>query len=227
MPETVEMSIVLPTHNCLQYLKMFLASMHKNSAVAHELVIVCDICTDGTQDWLAKNGYSFVELNDPHPPSAEACWVAWTYGFGLTTRDYICFANDDQIYGPYWDTKVSPYLKPDKVIGCQLIEPGTAGKPWRGIIEKNFGDNFLTFNHGEFEAFAAQLPSGTREHEGVDISTIWHRDRFKSYLPEGWSKLGPTVLDETQPYVRVLDAAVYHFSGRSRNLHGDSHLVVV
>lgn len=218
------LSIVLPTHNCLNYLKLFIKYYRQNTiGKEHELVIVCDYCTDGTQDWLKSMGLPFYDLTDPHPPSAEQAWKMYNYGFTKTTKPYVCFSNDDLIFCPKWDEYVQPYLSPDIVLGMTLVEPGTAGKPWRGIIEKNLGDNFLTFDYPAFLALAEQQPDTLVPHEGVDINTVWHRDRFDAYQ-NGWMDVGPTILDEAQPYYRATRAMCYHFSNRSRTFNGDRQL---
>ena len=217
-----KLSIVIPTHNCIHYLKMCLDSIKRNSVRDdHEIVICCDCCTDGTQEWLADNDYDFSEYNEPHAPSAEHALVMWHTGFRLALQPYVCFANDDQIFGPKWDEIITPYLAEDKVIGMQLIEPGTLGKPWRGLIEKSFGDTFKDVDIEAFEEFCGTLEPGTVEHEGVDISTVWHRDHYMKQ-EGGWPRC--TVIDETQPFVRVTNAGVYHFSNKSRTCGGDAHL---
>jgi len=218
------LSIVLPTHNCLNYLKLFMRYYRQNTVCKdHELVIVCDYCTDGTQDWLKAQGLPFYDLTEPHAPSAEQAWKMYNYGFTKTTKAYVLFSNDDLILCPGWDDIVHPYLCPDKVLGLQLIEPGVIAKPWRGIIVKNFGENFVTFDYDAFVKFAAEQPDALVPHEGVDINTVWHRDRMAAYSG-GWLEVGPTILDETQPYYRVTRAISYHFSNRSRNCRGDIHL---
>ena len=50
-------SIILPTYNNLEYLKLCLASIKKNSNFDHEIIIHINEGTDGTLDYLKEKNF--------------------------------------------------------------------------------------------------------------------------------------------------------------------------
>ena len=52
-------SIVIPTLNNFNYLKICLESLKKNSALNHEIIIHVNEGDDGTLDYVKKNNYIF------------------------------------------------------------------------------------------------------------------------------------------------------------------------
>ena len=52
-------SIIVPTFNNLDYLKLCLESIKKNSAFNHEIIIHINEGKDGTKSFLEKKNYKF------------------------------------------------------------------------------------------------------------------------------------------------------------------------
>ena len=48
-------SIIIPTYNNLEYLKLCLSSLEKNSKFKHEIIIHVNEGSDGTYDYVNKN----------------------------------------------------------------------------------------------------------------------------------------------------------------------------
>ena len=52
-------SIVIPTYNNLDYLKLCLKSLKKNSSFNHEIIIHINEGSDGTLDFIKNNNYKY------------------------------------------------------------------------------------------------------------------------------------------------------------------------
>ena len=59
-------SIIIPTFNNLDYLKLAIESIKKNSKLPNEIILHINEGTDGTLDFVKKNNYkfSYSEVND-------------------------------------------------------------------------------------------------------------------------------------------------------------------
>jgi len=92
-------SILIPTFNNIEYLKICIGSINKNSKFDHEIIVHVNIGNDGTIDYLKKNKilYTFTNYN------AGIC-----EGINLAsekdTKDYILYSHDDFYFCPDWDT---------------------------------------------------------------------------------------------------------------------------
>ena len=56
-------SIVIPTYNNLNYLKLCLKSLKKNSSFNHEIIIHINDGSDGTLDFVKTNNYKYTISN--------------------------------------------------------------------------------------------------------------------------------------------------------------------
>ena len=58
-------SVIIPSLNNLDYLKLCLDSIKKNSKFDHEIIVHVNIGDDGTKEFLNKNNikYTFTEYN--------------------------------------------------------------------------------------------------------------------------------------------------------------------
>ena len=53
-------SIIIPTFNNLEYLKLCLKSIEKNSKFKHEVIVYINEGKDGTRDYLSKKNYKTI-----------------------------------------------------------------------------------------------------------------------------------------------------------------------
>jgi len=68
-------SIVIPTWNNLDYLKLCIESLQKYSKFDHEILVHVNDGSDGTLDWLVSKGIKYDPLVKSHPKQAKACLV--------------------------------------------------------------------------------------------------------------------------------------------------------
>ena len=91
-------SIVIPTFNNLDYLKLCLKSIKKNSKYDHQIIPHVNIGDDGTKVFLDKINHEYTYTNY----NAGIC-----EGMNIASKkakfDYILYAHDDFYFCPEWD----------------------------------------------------------------------------------------------------------------------------
>ncbi len=91
-------SIIIPTFNNLNYLRLCINSIKKNSKFNHQIIPHVNIGNDGTQDYLKDLGYDFTYSKY----NAGIC-----EGMNTASKkakfDYILYAHDDFYFCPDWD----------------------------------------------------------------------------------------------------------------------------
>ncbi len=119
-------SILIPTWNNLEYLKCCVDSIRKNSRFEHQILVFANEGTDGTTEWLEKEGISFL-----HSKENGGVCIALNALFGLADADIICYVNDDMYLCPNWDV---PLVEEIEAIGhakfylsATMVEPVATG----------------------------------------------------------------------------------------------------
>ncbi len=92
-------SIIIPTWNNLEYLKLCLRSIQTHSRFQHQLIIHVNEGTDGTQEWLDQH----IEADVCHSQENVGVCHALNYARTLVKTDYILYLNDDMYTCPDWD----------------------------------------------------------------------------------------------------------------------------
>ncbi len=91
-------SIIIPTFNNLNFLKLCLASIKKNSSLNHEIIIHSNSNEDGTLDFIKENNFKYTHTN-----SNIGLCSAVNLAAKKVTTNYILYAHDDMYFLPEWD----------------------------------------------------------------------------------------------------------------------------
>ena len=91
-------SIILPTYNNLNYLKLCLKSIKQNSSFNHEIIIHINEGTDGTKSFLENTDHKITY-------SSKNLGVCMSFNEAVkkATKKYIVLAHDDMYFCPEWD----------------------------------------------------------------------------------------------------------------------------
>ncbi|MFN4082268.1 MAG: glycosyltransferase family 2 protein [Bacteroidia bacterium] len=144
-------SILIPSWNNLEYLKLCIESIHKNSLYKHQIIIHVNEGTDGTFDWIKQTNldYTYSKTN------AGVCYALNAMA-KLAKTNYILYLNDDMFVCKNWD---EPLVKAAKNSLNQLfyysgtmIEPNDSGNNCV-IANKNFGDSPKNFDEEALNYF--------------------------------------------------------------------------
>ena len=99
-------SIIIPTLNNINYLKLCIKSIRNNSNINHELIVHVNKGTDGTIEFLKNEKiiYTYTKYN------AGIC-EGVNLASKLSTSEYILYAHDDFYFCPGWDDVLVNELK--------------------------------------------------------------------------------------------------------------------
>jgi glycosyltransferase involved in cell wall biosynthesis len=91
-------SIIIPTWNNLDMLKLCIESIRKNSSFEHQIVLHINEGADGTQKWADTEGVAYTLS----PTNIGICHAV-NIAFDKANKDYIVYLNDDMYVLPEWD----------------------------------------------------------------------------------------------------------------------------
>lgn len=138
-------SIFIPTWNNLDYLKLCVESIQKNSTYFHQIIIHINDGSDGTLEWVRTEGIDFTYSKN----NIGVC-LAMNMMRAKVKTDYICFLNDDMYVLPKWDEVL--YHEIEKLqdnrffLSATTIQPHTKGA---SIILADYGDSIQTFKESQ------------------------------------------------------------------------------
>ena len=90
-------SIIIPSLNNLEYLKLCIHSIQKNSKYNHDIVVHSNIGSDGTLEYLRKNNIKHTHTNY----NSGICKAVNTGATQASTK-FIIYAHDDFYFLPGW-----------------------------------------------------------------------------------------------------------------------------
>ena len=135
-------SIVIPTYNNFEYLKLCIQSIKKNSTHNHELIFHINDGSDGSLEFIKKNGYKFT-YSDRNIGLCSSINQA----VKLASFNYILYSHDDMYFCPHWDKVL---LKEVKYINHEnFYLSGTMIEANSGHITHDFGDTVNNFKEDE------------------------------------------------------------------------------
>ena len=134
-------SILIPTFNNLEYLKLCIKSLKKNSYFNNQIICHVNIGEDGTVDFLKKNNieYSYTAYN-------SGICEGINKASKLTKYDYYLYAHDDFYFCPKWDYILFNEMK--KIGHNNFYLSGTMMN--QGQIKFDCGNTPSEFNENKF-----------------------------------------------------------------------------
>tara|TARA_Y100000590_G_scaffold236736_1_gene266476 strand:+ start:860 stop:1696 length:837 start_codon:yes stop_codon:yes gene_type:complete len=135
-------SIVIPTYNNLDYLKLCLKSLNINSKYDHEIIFHINDGSDGTREFIKNKGYKFTHSNT----NVGLC-SSINKAAKLSSFDYILYSHDDMYFCPDWDDVLIKEIKSLNHENFYLS--GTMIEANSGHIIYNFGETINNFRENE------------------------------------------------------------------------------
>ncbi|MFC2151874.1 glycosyltransferase family 2 protein [Bacteroidota bacterium] len=143
----LKFSIVIPTWNNLDYLKLLIKSIDHNSYFKHQIIVIINEGKDGTLKWIKS------EENIDYVYSEENIGICFGLNScrSLVKTDYIVYANDDMYFLPDWDLELFNEIESIGhkmfMLSCTMIEPYNTSNSC--VIVKNYGDTIENFNESK------------------------------------------------------------------------------
>ena len=132
-------SIIIPTFNNLQYLKLCLKSLKKNSNYEHDIIIFINEGNDGTLTYVKDNNLKFLHSNI----NKGVCF-AFNESAKIAKNKYLVLAHDDMYFCPKWDCVFFDELKKIKVE--DFFVSGTMVQNFKSYIYLDCGNSHINFN---------------------------------------------------------------------------------
>ena len=167
-------SIIIPTWNNLDYLKLVIKSIRKNSHYAHQIIVHINEGTDGTKEWINE------QKDIDYSISRENIGICYSLNFcrTLIKTDYILYMNDDMYVCPKWDLELENEIK--KIghnkffLSSTMIEPSGSNP---SVIVADFGKDISHFEEekllNDFAKFDKVDWSGATWPPNIIHKEIW------------------------------------------------------
>ena len=200
-------SILLPTFNNLEYLKICTESLKKNSKFNHQIIIHVNEGTDGSLDYVKRKGYEYTFSNQ-NIGMPKALNIASK----LSKFNYILISHDDFYFCPGWDTEFTDELK--KIDHKKFYLSGTM--VGAGQVEFNAGETIDDFNEKKLLENIENIKTfdfqGTTKCPGLIHKETWNH-------VGGWSEeFSPTGGDDTDFAMKLWRYDVRIFKGLGKCL---------
>jgi GT2 family glycosyltransferase len=135
-------SILIPTWNNLDLLKLCVRSIRENSAFTHQIIVHVNDGSDGSLEWVQSQ-----HLDYTHSPQNIGICLAVNEAAIHATQDYILYLNDDMYCCPGWDAALVAKLKELDtdlfILSGTMIEPVGTGNPC--VIVHDYGRDAADF----------------------------------------------------------------------------------
>ncbi len=147
--QTGKFSIIIPSWNNLEYLKLCLSGLRKNSTFKNQIIVAVNEGKDGSIEWLkAQKDIDFV-----HATTNQGVCYAVNACRPLVRTDYIVYMNDDMYTCPEWDKILFDEIQKqpgnDFFLSATLIEPIKNKNPNYVAIIKNYGQEVESFKEDD------------------------------------------------------------------------------
>lgn len=146
-------TIIIPTWNNLDFLRLCVRSIKENSSFDHQIIVHVNDGSDGSFDWVYKK-----HLEHTYTPQNVGVCYAVNEAAMLARHDYILHLNDDMYCCPGWDSALVDKLTPLKtdlfMLSGTMIEPVETGNPC--VIVRDYGKDVNRFAEKQL---LADLPS--------------------------------------------------------------------
>ena len=200
-------SILIPTYNNLEYLKICLDSLKKHSKYDHQIIIHINEGVDGSLEYIKENNYTYT-----YSKENIGMPKALNKSSKLAIYDYILISHDDFYFCPGWDTEFTDELK--KIDHKKFYLSGTM--VGAGQVKFDAGETIDVFNEKKLLENIENIKTfnfqGTTKCPGLIHKDTWDH-------VGGWSEeFSPTGGDDTDFAMKLWRYDVRIFKGLGKCL---------
>jgi len=237
-------TFTLSTFNTLNYLKLAIESVRKNSYYKHApFVIHAENCTDGTDEWLLENKDKYnLEIYIEKNEVPRGIGGGMNFCASKVKTKYIGFLSSDFWMSPNWDEELVNLCEAstnDKIWTFSYrVEPDIFNDPISrpGVIKVStdtFGEYHQTFNSEAFDTWSTEfselndvtynIPMGV---SGVISKYAW------DYIGGNDDRFAPMYWEDADLFIRMINegyefkltskSMLYHFASRTSRFPDDN-----
>lgn len=214
-------SILIPTWNNLEFVKLCVEGIRKNSTYSHQIILHINDGSDGTLLWTKGSNIDYTHTQE----NVGVC-KAVNMASQKIKQDYVVFMNDDMYCLPGWDKHLADEIREAGtdlfMFSSTMIEPYNTGN--RCVVVADYGrdansfreqellDNFTTIKRGDW--------SGATWPPSVVHRKWWEKvGGYSEEFSPGMSSDDDFAMKLWQAgcrlYKGVGDSLVYHFVSKS------------
>ena len=210
-------SIIIPTFNNINYLKLCIDSLKKNSIYDHEFIFHVNEGIDGSLEYVKRSTHKYT-----YSPINEGVCVAFNKAVKQATKKYILLAHDDMYFCPKWDYFLSEEIK--KTSNEDFFLSGTMVQPFASYINLDCGKTYEDFNENKLLTELSKINfndfQGTHWQPSLIPLKTWNKvNGFSEEFSPGLGSDPDFNMKLWKIGVRLFkglgDVRVYHFSSVS------------
>jgi heptosyltransferase-3 len=209
-------SVVIPTWNNLDFLKLCVDSLRKYSQSGHEIIIHINDGSDGTLEWVKAQGIKY-----SHTRKNIGICLSVNHLVAQASHDWVLYMNDDMVACPGWDTAFAKAIESTDtdlaLYFSTMIQADNGRNP--NIIKQDFGSTPKNFDESRF--LQEYLSEARGDVEGGESQpTLFHRKWWA--IVGGYSlEFSPGMSSDDDLLMKFWIAGCRHFRivGSSRFYH--------
>jgi glycosyltransferase involved in cell wall biosynthesis len=207
-------SVLIPTWNNLEFLKICISSILKNSYFKVQIIVIVNEGTDGTTEWIKSQE----EIDYVHSKKNIGICYGLNIARSLIKSEYIVYVNDDMYVLPDWDLELHKEIEilgsKNFMLSGTMIEPTETGNSC--VIVKDYGQSALNFKEElllkEYKGLFRDDWSGSMLPPHIVHIDLWD-------LVGGMSiEFSPGILSDSDLSRKLFEAGVRLFKGKGSSL---------
>ena len=147
-----KITFVIPSRNNLEFLQLAYQSI-RNLETQHEILVLNDASTDGTQEWMESLGDEDLIIH--HNPGPDRIGIVGMFdkGIEMAKTDIIMAFHSDMVAAPDLDKHILKHLEKGTVVSATRVEPPLhPDGPEKMLVD--FGIEVEDFNIDKFNNWA-------------------------------------------------------------------------
>ena len=221
-------TFVLPSRNNLEFLELAYKSI-RNLDTDHEVLILNDASTDGTQEWIeAQNDPNLLHYHNPGPERIGIVGM-FDKGIEMARTDIIMAFHADMVACRDLDKNILKHLERGKVVSATRVEPPLHPDGPEKIL-RNYGVEVDEFDFDKWYEGSEKLKED-RTTEGIFAPWCMYKEDYlalgghdEAFAPQ--SKEDSDLFNRFHlngyKFVQPWDALVYHFTSRGSRFNKHS-----
>jgi len=227
----IKMTFVLPSRNNLEFLQLAYKSI-RNLKTKHQILILDDASTDGTNDWLNSLTDGDITIYSNSGPDRIGIVGMFDRGIEMATTDIIFAFHADMVASPNLDTNILKHLKHGTVVCATRVEP-PLHPPGPEKITLPLGNEVEEFDYELAIKKLSELELNYKDKttEGIFAPWCMYKEDFlkvgghdELFAPQ--SKEDSDLFNRFHlsgyTFIQSWDALVYHFTSRGSRFNKHS-----
>ncbi len=219
-----KITFVIPSRNNLEFLQLAYKSI-RNLQTKHEILVLNDASTDGTQEWINSLGDD--DLIVYHNPGPKRIGIVGMFdkGIEMARTDIIMAFHADMVVAPNLDKHILKHLKRGTVVSATRVEPPLhPDGPEKMLVD--FGIEVEDFNIDKFNNWVSndyKPKHGKLVTEGIFAPWCMYKEDFLAvgghdelFAPQSKedSDLFNRFVLNGYKVLQTWEGLVYHFTSR-------------